>query len=97
MKNFFKQLYLFFYHLTPKGKEAQYYDQALNNMNEQHVISTLSKRMLKSEINYYMNKAQKRKHLTPHQKLQLIKGKFGDQMQAAGITIVPSTLKLVDA
>lgn len=98
---FFKNVYLFLFYLTPKGKEAKYYDQAFHNMKqkqeEEKTISEMEKRMLQGEINWFINSEKKRRILTADQKSLLILNKFAKKLKNSGYKIDPSTHKLVHA
>ena len=94
---FFTAIYLFFFHLTPKGKEAKYYDEALNNMKDNQTISEIEKRMLQGEINWFINSERKRRILTEDQKIMLVQNKFAKKLKNTGYKIDPSTHKLVHA
>ena len=85
LTNFFKAIYLFFFRLTPKGREAQYYDTALNNMKETRTLSILEKRALKLQIRHFLGKALRKRSLTIHQQGELIKNKFSAELEAAGL------------
>lgn len=85
LTHFLKQIWLLIICLNPRVKERVYYEKALNNLKETHVISTLEKRILKSQIRFYVNKTMNRKTLTPFHMAQLVGRKFGKEMEAAGL------------
>ena len=66
--------------LTSSGRKELMYEKALSNMKEAHTLSTLEKRILKSEVNFFVNKILKRKRVTSHHLDQLVNAKYGAQL-----------------
>ena len=77
LRLFFKMLIL---KLTSSGRKELLYEKALSNMKEAHTLTTLEKRALKSQVNFYVNKVLKRKRLTSHHLDQLVNAKYGAQL-----------------
>jgi hypothetical protein len=94
--NFLKQLWIFISCLNPKVKERIYYEKALDNMKETRIISTLEKRILKSQIRFFVNNTIKRARLTPYHMAQLVDHKFGEEMETAGLKFT-SNYTVIDA
>ncbi len=94
--NFLKQLWFFISCLNPKVKERIYYEKALDNMKETRIISTLEKRILKSQIRFFVNNTMKRARLTPYHMAQLVDHKFGEEMEIACLKFT-SNYTVIDA
>jgi|GEM_PF-4169485 len=91
---FFTRLFL---KLTPAGRKKLMYDKALDNMKETHIVTTLEKRITKSEINFYVRKVLKRRKVSDHHISMLVHSKFGKAMQAGNLKWNPKTYTVVDA
>lgn len=97
LKKFLKSLWIFILCLFPKGKEKVFYDQALANMQEANTLTTLQKRMLQGEINWFINEHIKKRILPESAKILLIQNKFEKKLKNSGFKIDPTTNKLVNA
>lgn len=86
---------LFVLKLTPSGRKEIMYDSALKNMKEAHTLTNLEKRMLKSQVNFYVNGLLRRRKLTPHHLGQLVNSKFGKELAAAGLAYNTKLYKVV--
>lgn len=82
--------------LTPAGREELLYDKALKNMQEAHVLTTLERRMLRGEIQYFINSTLKRKKISGHQMGLLIENKFKEKLNGSGLQYNALTYAVVD-
>lgn len=96
MKKLLKAIWKFFLKLTPKGREKLYYDAALDNMKGVQQEKDLVHRMLKNEMDEFLNKKNIRK-LTVDQKELLVLDKFGKTMKFLGFRLDPDSKKLIYA
>lgn len=94
ISRFFTRL---FYKITPSGRKKLMYDDALTNMKETHIITTLEKRILKSEINFYVRKVLKKKRVSDHHMGMLVHSKFGKEMETGKLRWDSKTYTAVDA
>ena len=63
------------------------YEKALTNMEEAHTITTLEKRLLKSQVRFYINKTLRRKKLSPFHMAVLVNKKYSKEMENAGLIL----------
>lgn len=92
LRRFFRMLFL---KLTSSGRKELMYEKALTNMQEAHTLSKLEKRMLKSQVNFFVNKTLKRKRMSTHHLAQLVSAKFGKELEAGKLKW--NGYKVVDA
>lgn len=96
LNNLIKSIWIFILCLTPKGKEKVMYDTALKNMKETHVLTTLERRMLRGEIQYFINSTLKRKKISGHQMGLLIENKFKERINGSGLKYNALTYGVID-
>lgn len=82
--------------LTPAGRKELYYEKALKNLQETHVLSTLERRMLRSEIRYFISTTLKRKKISGHQMGLLVENKFKERLNGSGLRYNAMTFGVVD-
>lgn len=80
LKYFHRIFHLFILKLTPSGRKELMYEKAVTNMKEAHALSTLEKRILKSQVNFFVNKTLRRKRLSTFHLAKLVNAKFGQEL-----------------
>ncbi len=93
---FFKTLFLSIYYLTPKGKEAKMYAVALQNLKEDHAKKEIPKRLLKKQIDSFLNRPNVRP-LPVASKVALVNDKFGKHLKELNLMLDPTTQHLIYA
>lgn len=67
----------FFYGFTEEGKEAKFYDNVLDNMKKNTTTKEVQLRLLRFEMENFLNKDLNIRKLTAVQKELLVQDKFG--------------------
>lgn len=79
--------------LTKKGREAQMYDKAMENM----AINDVPRRVLKAQIDTFLNKDKGIRRLPPDAKERQVMNKYGKQMEKYNLKLDPFSKKLIHA
>ena len=97
IKSFRRFFHQFILKLTPSGRKELIYEKALSNMKEASTITQLEKRMLKSQVNFYVNRVLKKKNLSAFHLATIINAKYGKELAAGGMKWHMGLYKVVDA
>lgn len=107
MKNFkrlIRSIYLFFYYLTPKGKEARYWVTADKNLNNhlfekgmQELELEARKREVKTKCIQFAKMMIKKKKYSNFHVGKVTSEKFKDELEETNLKIHPNTLKFNNA
>ena len=92
LREFFRKLIL---KLTSSGRKELMYEKAVTNMKEAHALSTLEKRILKSQVNFFVNRVLSKKRVSKHHLGQLVTSKLGKELEAGKMKW--NGFKVVDA
>lgn len=85
-----------FFKITPAGRKKLMYEKALDNMKETHIVTKLEKRILKSQVRFFVNKTMSRRKLSSFHINQLVQRKFGEELEKAKLVFIPSQFTVID-
>lgn len=97
LKQFFKNIYLFLYYLTPKGRDEKYWAEAGKKLEKVLFEKGVKELEIKQECIKYAKTVSKRKLLTDFHLGTLVQEKFKTKLSEVGVKIHKRNLKFKDA
>lgn len=94
---FFKNIYVFLYYLTPKGRDEKYWSEAGSNLEAGLFEKGAKELEVKKQCITYAKTIHKRKRLSNFHLGTLVGKKSAKELSSVDVKINPKTLKFQDA
>lgn len=92
-----KSIYLFFYYLTPKGKEEKYWKKAGESLEKKLIEKGLKEIEVKNKCVSFAKKVTSRKKLSRFHLATITEKKHQKELQKVNVKINKKTLEFKDA
>lgn len=97
LRQFFKNIYLFIYYLTPKGREAKYWLEAGKSLEVGLFEKGVKELSVKKQCIQYVKKINKRKRLSKFHLATVTNKKHKKELNEVGVIIDSKNLQFKNA